>query len=75
MLITLNKCTNCEGMVTAYPYDMAGKSTDILPADCPVMTTIFVVDKMDIVVSDGENHWYRVADVSVAAGQPISTLF
>lgn len=75
MLITLNKCTTCEGMATAYPYDIAGKSTDTLPADCPIMTTVFVVDKMDVVISDGEGNWYREADKPVAAGQPISALF
>jgi hypothetical protein len=39
------------------------------------MATIFVVDKMDVVISDGENNWYREADKPVAAGQPISALF
>ncbi len=58
-----------------YPYDMAAKSTDILPSGKPIMATIFVVDKMDVVVCDGNNKWYREADKPVAAGQPISALF
>ena len=58
-----------------YPYDNAAKSYETLPAGMPIMATIFVVDKMDVVVCDGENNWYREADTPVAAGQPISALF
>ena len=58
-----------------YPYDMAAKSTDILPSDKPIMATIFVVDKMEFIVCDGNNNWYREANRPVAAGKPISELF
>ena len=58
-----------------YPYDMAAKSHETLPVGKPIMATIFVVDKMDVVISDGENNWYREADKPIAAGQPISALF
>jgi hypothetical protein len=54
---------------------MAAKSNETLPVGKPIMATIFVVDKMDVVISDGENNWYREADNPVAAGQPISALF
>jgi hypothetical protein len=56
-------------------HEMAAKSTDILPAGAPILSTIFVVDKMDVIVCDGENNWYREADKPVASGQPISALF
>ena len=56
-------------------YDMAAKSTDMLPFGCPILTTIFVVDKVGVVFCDGEDNWYREADKPVAAGQPISALF
>lgn len=56
-------------------YDMAAKSTDTLPSGCPILSTIFVVDKVDVCFCDGENNWYREADKPVAAGQPISALF
>ncbi len=58
-----------------YPYDMAAKSHEILPVGKPIMATIFVIDKMDVVISDGENNWYRKADTPVPAGSPISALF
>lgn len=58
-----------------YPYDMAAKSYETLPAGMPIMATIFVVDKMDVVICDGENNWYRRADTPVPAGSPISALF
>lgn len=75
MLKILNTGISGDTFMTAHPYDMAAKSTDTLPHDCPIMTNIFVVDKMDVVVCDGEDNWYREADKPVAAGQPISALF
>lgn len=75
MLNILNTGIAGDVFVTAHPYDMVAKSTDTLPADCPAMTCIFVVDKMDAIVCDGENNWYREADKPVASGQPISALF
>ena len=58
-----------------HPYDLAARSEETLPFDCSIMTTLFVVDKMDVVVCDGDNRWYREADKPVASGQPISALF
>ena len=58
-----------------FPYYMAAKSNGVLPSNLPIMAAIFVVDKMDIILCDGENNWYREADKPVAAGKPISALF
>lgn len=78
MLKILNTGISGDTFMTAHPYDMAAKSTDILPYDCPIMTNIFVVDKMDVVVCDGDDKWYSSVDgvvTSANAGQPISALF
>lgn len=58
-----------------HPYDIAATSTELLPFDCSIMTSIFVVDKVDVVFCDGNDTWYREADKPVASGQPISALF
>lgn len=75
MLKFVNKQIGKAKMPFTIAYEMAAKSTDILPSGAPVMSTIFVVDKMDVVVCDGEDNWYREADKPIAAGQPISALF
>lgn len=76
----LNTETTRDDIETAHPFDMGARSEAILPADCPIMSNIFVVDKMDVVFCDGENGWYRTdsdtGEVRTAtAGQAISTLF
>lgn len=58
-----------------HPYDIAARSEEMLPYGCPIMTTIFVVDKIAVVICDGEDRWYRKADTPVASGQTISALF
>lgn len=75
MLKFVNKQIGKAKMPFTVAHEMAAKSTDILPSGSPIMSTIFVVDKMDVVISDGEDHWYREADKPVDAGQPISVLF
>ena len=55
--------------------DIGATSDETLPFGCSTMSTIFVVDKMDVIVCDGRDNWYREADKPVAAGQPISSLF
>lgn len=64
-----------DGNKTQHPFDIAARSTELLPAGCVISTSIFVVDKLDFVFCDGEDHWYREADKPVASGQPISALF
>lgn len=75
MLKTVNKFVGAPNLPSTQTWDMAGLSTDILPANCPIMSTIFVVDKMDVAICDGEGNWYREAGKPVKAGQPISALF
>lgn len=62
-----------------HPYEGAARSEAALPSCWPIRSTIFVVDKMDVVVSDGRDNWYRSdknGSVKFAeAGQPISALF
>ena len=76
----LNTETTRDDLETSHPYPLCARSEAILPADCPIMSNLFVVDKMDVVVSDGENGWYRTAPgtkevKSATAGQAISDLF
>lgn len=73
--VNTNNYVGMPQIAHAKPYDMAALSTDTLPEGCPILSTIFVVDKVDVVFSDGEGNWYREADKPVAAGQPISALF
>lgn len=78
MLKFVNKQIGKAKMPFTVAHEMAAKSTDILPSGSPIMSTIFVVDKMDIVVCDGEDKWYSSVDgivTSANAGQPISALF
>lgn len=75
MLKAVNKFVGAPGLPSTQTWDMAAVSTDILPSGCPIMSSIFVVDKMDVVICDGEGNWYHEADKPVAAGQPISELF
>ena len=58
-----------------HPYDIAARSEELLPFGCSIMTTIYVVDKMDFCVCDGNDQWYSNPDCPVASGQPISALF
>jgi len=60
---------------TKHPYDIAARSDETLPFGCSINTTIFIIDKMDVCVCDGNDQWYRKADTPVASGQPISALF
>lgn len=75
MLKAVNKFIGAPGLPNTQTWDMAALSTDTLPSGCPIMSTIFVVDKMDVVICDGENNWYRKTDTPVTAGQLISSLF
>ena len=71
----LNTSSTQEDFEPSYPYELAENSDGILPSGCPCMSTIFVVDKVDVVFCDGKDHWYREKDKPVDAGQPISALF
>ena len=75
MIRILNTGTTRMGLKSSFPYDMAAKSTDTLPSDCPIMTTLFVVDKVAVAFCDGEGNWYTDADKPVKAGRPVSELF
>lgn len=63
------------GNISKARADIGATSDETLPYGCPIMSSIFIVDKMDVIVSDGRDNWYREADKPVAAGQPISSLF
>lgn len=63
------------GNISQARADIAANSDETLPADCPIMSTIFVVDKMKVIVSDGKDNWYREADKPFEAGKPISSMF
>lgn len=55
--------------------DIGATSDEILPFGCSTMSTIVVIDKMDVIFSDGRDNWYREPDKPVPAGMPIITLF
>lgn len=78
--------TNSEGytgqatrnLKRARPLEMASRSEAIAPAGCPIMSQIFVVDKNDVAICDGEDRWYMYVDKEVKhveAGQPFSDLY
>lgn len=60
---------------STHPYNLGANSDEILPADCPIGSSIWVADKLDYVFCNGKNQWYRNPDEPVDAGQPISALF
>ena len=67
-----------SGHPNVHPFEGAARSEATLPAGWPIRSNIFVVDKMDVVMCDGRDTWYRNANgtiKSAAAGQPISALF
>ena len=74
-LVNVTKSSAIFGERSEQPYDIAAVSSETLPSGCPIMTTIFVVDKIGVAFSDGQDNWYRESDKPVAAGQPISALF
>ncbi|MBR5862183.1 MAG: hypothetical protein IKZ08_02535 [Bacteroidales bacterium] len=74
-VVTVTEANSIFGTISKNRYDIGALSTETLPAGCPIMTTLFVVDKLGVAVCDGNNNWYRKADTPVAAGQPISALF
>lgn len=51
------------------------RSDQIMPKGMALGTAVFIVDKMDIAMSDGRDNWYREKDKPVPAGQPFSALF
>lgn len=71
----LNAFAAVPGCPNEHPYEGAARSGAPLPAGWPIRSSIFVVDKVDVVFCDGNDNWYREADKPVAAGQPISSLF
>lgn len=75
MIVILNTGTTRKDFESGYPMELGGNIDDTLPAGCPIMSTLFVVEKMAVVVSNGKDQWYREADKPADAGQPISTLF
>ena len=74
-VVQVTESTQILGEISKKPYDIAARSDEVLPSGCPIMTNIFIVDKVSVAFSDGLDHWYREADKPVDAGQPISALF
>jgi len=74
----LNAFAAVPGCPNVHPYEGGARSEATLPSGWPIRSTIFVVDKMDVVMCDGRDTWYRTANgtiKSAAAGQPISALY
>lgn len=57
------------------PWEISANSDAILPAGAPIMSYIFVPDKVAVVFCNGKNQWYREEDKPVDAGKPIADLF
>ena len=57
------------------PLKLGCRSEAIAPTGCPIMSEVFIVDKYEVAISDGENRWYMGKDKCVEAGQPFSGLF
>ena len=58
-----------------HPLELTCRSEAIAPSGCPIMSTVFIVDKHEVAISDGENKWYLGSDKYVEAGQAFSGLF
>ncbi len=64
-----------EGLGRVTPLELADNSDGIAPADCPIMSTCVIVDKMDVAVSDGRGGWYISSGKSIKAGDSWANLF
>lgn len=71
----LNAFAAVPGCPNVHPYEGGARSGAPLPAGWPIRSAIFVVDKMDVIVCDGQDNWYREKDKPFPAGQPISAMF
>jgi len=53
-------------------------SNDIIPYGLHKGTTVFIIDKMDVAICDGNGNWYREKDGNVLCatyGNPWASLF
>lgn len=60
------------------PTELADTSDGIAPSGFPIMSSCFIVDKMDIAVCDGSDKWYIATGTGVAsieAGQAWAELY
>lgn len=71
--VTADKFDDDFDFVT--PVEIAVKSWEIMPSGLPIMSSAFIVDKMDVAICDGEDHWYIESDKLFNAGQPWSVMF
>lgn len=62
----------------AYPTDLADNLDGIAPAGCPIMSTCFVAEKLDVAFCNGKDQWFASNGgtvKSINAGQSWSELF
>ena len=61
------------------PLELVDNITGTAPAGMPIMSTCFIVEKMNVAISDGNDGWYANDDngsvVSITAGQSWAELF
>lgn len=65
-------------LARTYPLELTDTLDGTAPAGCPIMSTCFVVDVMDVATCDGKDNWYTYRDggvASIKAGQTRSELF
>lgn len=67
------------GLSRVFPVELGANIDGIAPAGLPIMSTCFIVEKMDVAISNGRDEWYATAENGsvkyIAAGQPWSDLF
>ena len=62
----------------SYPVELGDTVDGTAPAGLPIMSTCFIVDKMDVAICDGKDRWYITSGgnvKSIAAGQTWAELF
>lgn len=60
------------------PWELADNLDGIAPAGCPIMSTCFVVEKLDVAFCNGKDQWFASNGgtvKSINAGQSWSELF
>ena len=68
-----------SGLARVFPVELADNIDGIAPAGLSIMSTCFIVEKMDVAVSNGRDQWYTTSSdgavKSITAGQSWSELF
>lgn len=62
-----------------FPVELGANIDGIAPAGLPIMSSCFIVEKMDVAICNGRDQWYTTnangATKYISAGQPWSALF